>query len=156
MAAPGEGRDQMVPFRVVPSGFNEPRMTRDEWRVDYPAAGDERLEPALLPATAAAWSRSVRKPTVANDPRGPRVTCSSRSGKPLASVRTSRRARQAAPYGSPRRASVLTSSWRETAGALEQAGFGGVMLPAWWTGRGAQARVQARAKVKGASPDRRG
>ncbi|MBI3684588.1 MAG: DEAD/DEAH box helicase [Acidobacteria bacterium] len=36
---------------------------------------------------------------------------------------------------------------RETAAALEQSGFG-VMLPAWWTRRGAQVRLKARARVK--------
>ncbi|MDW7709496.1 MAG: DEAD/DEAH box helicase [Deferrisomatales bacterium] len=35
----------------------------------------------------------------------------------------------------------------ETAGALEQAGFG-VLLPAWWTGRGSRVRLGVRAQVK--------
>lgn len=35
----------------------------------------------------------------------------------------------------------------EEAPALEQAGYG-VMLPAWWTGRGAKKRLEARARVK--------
>jgi SNF2 family DNA or RNA helicase len=36
---------------------------------------------------------------------------------------------------------------RETAGALEQSGFG-VMLPSWWTRRGTQTRLKAKARVK--------
>ncbi len=35
----------------------------------------------------------------------------------------------------------------DTAGALEQAGFG-VLLPAWWTGRGSRVRLGVRAQVK--------
>src|SRR6202023_515868 len=55
--------------------------------------------------------------------------------------------RERAPEGCSLDTTGAHGFLRETAGALEQSGFG-VMLPAWWTRHGAQTRLQARAHVK--------
>ncbi|MCX5908255.1 MAG: SNF2-related protein, partial [Deltaproteobacteria bacterium] len=52
-----------------------------------------------------------------------------------------------APDGFELDATGVYTFLRETAPGLEQAGFG-VMLPAWWTGKGTKLRLTARAQVK--------
>ena len=137
-----------VPFRLS-FRLHEPQDDTDEWRVNYLLQGTK--DPSLLLPATAAWSpkRSQAK-ALANDPAQVREYLLVSLGQ-AASICPNVEAslRQAAPDGFTTSSVGAHQFLRETAGALEQAGFG-VMLPAWWTGRGAQARVQARAKVKGA------
>ena len=112
-----------VPFRLS-FRLHEPQDETDDWRVDYLLQGTTdpacfcRTTSGMEPGEAFA-SQSTRQ-TIR---RRYESTCSSRSARPLRSVRTSRRAcGRPLPTDSPRQASALTSSCARRPAPLSRRG----------------------------------
>ena len=135
-----------APFRLC-FRLEEPEKDTGPWLVRYLLQGNR--DPSLILPAAEAWNL---KPHAA-----------SALGKDASAIREHLLAslgqaagiyapidaslRQPAPQSCSLDVAGAHGFLRETAAALEQSGFG-VMLPGWWTRKGSQARVTARADVK--------
>jgi len=125
-----------VPYRLS-MRLSEPQPEEESWTVDYLLQG--RKDPSLhLPAVDIWLSDSAELREHLLISLGQAAGISPQVADSL---------KQSAPGGYVLNAEGAHHFLRETAPALEQSGFG-VMLPSWWSRRGAATRLQARAKVK--------
>ncbi|MEO7146118.1 MAG: DEAD/DEAH box helicase [Bryobacteraceae bacterium] len=135
-----------APFRLC-FRLEEPEGESTDWRIAYllQAARD----PSLLIPASLAWGRDAGSlGKLGNDIAGIREHLLTSLGQaaaicPLVEASL----REARPGGCVLDVEAAHQFLRQTAPALEQSGFG-VMLPAWWTRHGAQARLTVRAHVK--------
>jgi SNF2 family DNA or RNA helicase len=139
----------LAPFRLS-FRLVEPEEEDDSrWRVQYLLQGTK--DPSLLAPAAEVW-RPKRKDAAAaafgQNTGALREHLLASLGQ-AASIcpRVEASLKQPAPEGYTLDTAAAYEFLRQTAGALEQGGFG-VMLPGWWTRRGGAARLQARARVK--------
>ncbi|MGH9718639.1 MAG: DEAD/DEAH box helicase [Bryobacteraceae bacterium] len=134
-----------APFRLS-FRLEEPKDD-ESWRVHYLLQGTK--DPSLILRAADAWkAKPAATAAWGADPSAVREHLLVSLGQaasicPL--VESS--LKQRAPTGFEFDVVDAHQFLRETAGALEQSGFG-VMLPSWWTRRGTEARLKARASVK--------
>ena len=134
----------LAPFRLS-FRLHEPEDAAGDWQVRYLLQGTK--DPSLLVPAADAWTRKCAT-ALGSDPAALREHLLVSLGQAAAICpRVEASLKQAAPEGYSLDTTGAHRFLRETAGALEQSGFG-VMLPSWWTRRGAQARLQAHARVK--------
>ena len=110
------------------------------WRVQYVLQASD--DPSLLLSAEQVWPG--RTPADAL-PRQALLAALGRAAALVPEVQRSLRGSQ--PSGYDLETSGAHGFLTETAGVLEQAGFG-VLLPAWWAGRGSRARLVARAHAR--------
>lgn len=129
------------------AGVRLPRPGTDAWHVRYllQAADD----PSLLVKAKQAWTAAKRKSSVLK--RGdfkPREYMLSSLGQASGLCpHIERSLKSSRPGGYKLDATGAHEFLTEKALALEQAGFG-VMLPAWWTGKGTKLRLTVGASIK--------
>jgi len=134
----------LAPFRLS-FRLHEPENAADDWQVKYLLQGTK--DPSLLVPAGDAWRRKCAA-AFGSDPAALREHLLASLGQAAALCpHVEASLKRAAPEGYPLDATGAYQFLRETAGALEQSGFG-VMLPSWWTRRGTQTRLQAHARVK--------
>jgi len=134
----------LAPFRLS-FRLREPENGGGGWQVQYLLQGTK--DPSLFVPAADAWNRKCAT-AFGSDRAAVREHLLASLGQAAAICpRVEASLKQAAPEGYLLDTTAAHQFLRETAGALEQSGFG-VMLPSWWTRRGVQARLQARARVK--------
>ena len=106
-------------------------------------------DPSLLIPAAAAWARSGPGKALLRadgfDPRSFLLLTLGQAGRLDPAILASLGAR--VPDGYRTDADGAVAFLTQRAAALQEAGFG-VMLPAWWTGRGTATRLTSRAKVR--------
>jgi hypothetical protein len=136
-----------APYRLC-FRLEEPRNGDSAaWNVRYLLQAQD--DPSLLVPAAQAWSpRGATAKVLRRGGAPPReflLTALGQAAGLCPEVETSLRAAEPAGFttDTPGAYRFLT----ESAGALRQAGFG-VLLPGWWTGKGTQQRLTARAQVK--------
>lgn len=136
----------LAPFRLS-FRLHEPEQDSDYWQVRYLLQGTK--DPSLLVPADDAWNpKSKSAKAFGADPGDIREHLLASLGQAAAICpRVDASLKQPAPAGYSVETGGAYQFLRETAGALEQSGFG-VMLPSWWTRQGAQTRLQAQARVK--------
>ncbi|MGH9663269.1 MAG: DEAD/DEAH box helicase [Bryobacteraceae bacterium] len=136
---------ERAPFRLC-FRLEEPAADDEPWNVTYLLSAAR--DPSLLIPAALAWERQPRSlSALGEDAAGIREHLLTSLGQAAGICpRVEASLREPAPAGFSLDAAGAHQFLRETAPALEQSGFG-VMLPAWWTRRGAQQRLSVRAKV---------
>ncbi|MDB5409375.1 MAG: rapA 2 [Rhodospirillales bacterium] len=106
-------------------------------------------DPSLMIPATAAWARSGPGKALLRadgfDPRGFLLLTLGQAGRLDPAIRDSLGA--GVPDGYRTDATGAVAFLTHGAAALQEAGFG-VMLPAWWTGRGTATRLTSRAKVR--------
>jgi len=133
----------LAPFRLS-FRLHEPEVGAGDWLVAYLLQGTK--DPSILVPAGDAWRRTCA--ALESDPAALREHLLASLGQAAALCpHVEASLKRAAPEGYPLDATGAYQFLRETAGALEQSGFG-VMLPSWWTRRGTQTRLQAHARVK--------
>jgi SNF2 family DNA or RNA helicase len=135
-----------APFRLC-FRLEEPNEDDGPWLVRYLLQGSR--DPSLILPTSEAWNLKARGASaLGKDTAAIREHLLSSLGQAAGiypPIEASLRER--APEGCALDVTGAHGFLRETAAALEQSGFG-VMLPGWWTRRGSQTRLKARAHVK--------
>ena len=125
----------------------QPEGAESAWRVRYLLQASDDL--SLLVPAEEAWKATGRRATVLKrggfHAREHLLTSLGEAAGICPRIEASLRV--ATPTGYEMDSAGAYEFLTDRAPALEQAGFG-VMLPAWWTRRGARARLSARAKVK--------
>lgn len=134
----------LAPFRLS-FRLHEPEDGADGWQVQYLLQGTR--DPSLLVPAPDAWNRKCAAAFGSDGAALREHLLASLGQAATICPRVEASLKQAAPEGYPLDTAGAYQFLRETAGALEQSGFG-VMLPSWWTRRGAQTRLQAHAHVK--------
>ena len=134
-----------APFRLA-LRLEEPEGDASPWHLNYLLQGV--ADPSLLVPAEAAWHRRGPAASVlARDGFRPREYLLSTLGQAAALCPPIEESlKSAAPTGQDLDAVGAHAFLSETAGALEQAGFG-VLLPAWWTRKGTKLRLAARAVI---------
>lgn len=134
-----------APFRLC-FRLEEPDDERAPWRVQYLLQGAK--DPSLILPAAEAWKpRRSALAALGGDASAVREHLLASLGQAAGICpHIERSLKETAPDGYGTDAAGAHQFLRETAGALEQSGFG-VMLPAWWTRGGAAVRLKARARV---------
>ena len=126
----------LAPFRLS-FRLHEPEDGADDWQVRYLLQGTK--DPSLLVPAGDAWRRKCAA-AFGSDPAALREHLLASLGQAAALCpRVEASLKRAAPEGYPLDATGAYQFLCETAGALEQSGFG-VMLPSWWTRRGTKTR----------------
>jgi len=138
-----------APFRLC-FRLAEPEQDSGPWHVQYLLQGTK--DPSLILPAAEAWkAKRAALAALGQDVSAIREHLLVSLGQAAGICpRVERSLKQRAPEGYGTDAAGAHEFLRETAAALEQSGFG-VMLPAWWTRRGAGSRLKARARVKSAA-----
>ena len=140
-----------APFRLS-FRLEEPREDEETWRVGYLLQGTK--DPSLMLPAADVWNpKQATLATVVKDSAAVREHLLISLGQAAGicpNVEASLKER--APQGYSTDAVGAYAFLRKTAAALEMSGFG-VMLPAWWTRKGAAARLTTRARVKSGKAD---
>jgi superfamily II DNA or RNA helicase len=143
----GEGDDRIAFGASGASAVNESSVTSGTWYVRYllQSADDQSL---LIPA-ASAWEASAKERSLLAhegfDARAHLLTSLGQASRLCPRIDMSLRSR--VPEGYATDATGAFEFLSEKALELEQAGFV-VLLPAWWTGRGAKKGLSVRARVK--------
>lgn len=138
-----------APFRLC-FRLEEPPPDSDSWKIGYFLQGTK--DPSLFLPAADVWKgRKSTLPALGQDGAAVRehllVSLGQAAGIcPLVHASL----KSPAPEGYSIDVSGAYEFLRQTAGALEQSGFG-VRLPAWWTRTGTETRLKARARVKSKS-----
>src|SRR5262249_37043857 len=127
--------------------LNEPDPEDSPWLVNYLLQSTK--DPSLLIDANDVWKpKQLTFQALANNAGAAREHLLVSLGQASALCRRVEASlKEASPSGYSTDAAGAHEFLRETAGALEQSGFG-VMLPSWWTRRGGTARLTARATVK--------
>ncbi len=138
-----------APFRLC-FRLEEPEDGDSWWRVRYLLQGTK--DPSLLLAPTDVWSAKREKlAALGQDPALAREQLLVSLGQAAGVCpRVEESLKQKAPEGYQTGAAGAYEFLRDTAPSLEQSGFG-VMLPGWWTRRGSEARLKARAHAKTAA-----
>lgn len=140
-----------APFRLC-FRLEEPDGESDAWLVSYLLQGTK--DPSLILPAAEAWKpKRAALAALGQDVSAIRENLLASLGQAARICpRIERSLKEPAPAGYRTDTAGAYEFLRERAGALEQSGFG-VMLPAWWTRKGAEVRLRARARVRsGATP----
>jgi superfamily II DNA or RNA helicase len=131
-----------APFRL--SFRLEAPQGDDPWLVRYLLQA--RRDPSLLLPAATAWAgRKAERVLESSGVREQLLASLGQAASLCPPVEAS--LREPAPAGYATDAKGAHAFLTESAGALEQAGFG-VLLPAWWTGKGTKVRLTARGSVR--------
>jgi len=135
-----------APFRLC-FRLEEPEPASGPWRVQYLLQGTK--DPSLILPAAGVWKpKKGGLAALGQDPSAVREHLLVSLGQAAGICpRVEQSLKERAPEGYQTDAGGAYQFLRETAAALEQSGFG-VMLPGWWTRRGAEVRLKARARVK--------
>ncbi len=138
-----------APFRAS-FRLGEPERDEGPWSVQYLLQGTK--DPSLILPAAVAWKpKGTALAAVGHDAGAVREHLLISLGQAAAICpRIEASLKERTPEGFLTDAPGAHQFLRETAPALEQSGFG-VMLPAWWTRRGAGTQWKARASVKSGS-----
>ena len=137
----------LAPFRLAFRLHEPDEDGDDQWRVQYLLQGTK--DPSLLVPAEDAWRPDrATAAAFATDAASLREHLLASLGQ-AASIcpRVEASLKQSAPFGYSTSTAGAYEFLQQTAGALEQSGFG-VMLPSWWTRAGTKTRVQAHAAVK--------
>jgi len=137
-----------APFRLC-FRLNDPGDGHDgEWRVDYLL--QDISDPSLLVPAGQAWKARGKKAAVLKREgfNAREYLLSSLGQASGICPRIEKSLKTSAPEGYKLDSPGAYEFLIEKASALSLAGFG-VMLPAWWTGKGTKQRLAARAVVKG-------
>ncbi len=135
-----------APFRLC-FRLQEPQPDVEQWRVDYLLQGTK--DPSLVLPAAEVWKPKKTSLSVMG-PDAPAVrehllVSLGQAAMVCAEIDESLKGR--APDGYVTDANGAYGFLRETAASLEQSGFG-LMLPSWWTRKGTDVRLKARARTK--------
>jgi SNF2 family DNA or RNA helicase len=132
------------PFRLC-FRLEEPEDDSETWVVRYLLQGTK--DPSLMIPTSEVWNSKTAS-LLATDKSAVKEHLLASLGQATGVwPRIDESLRERAPSGCRLNVNEAYAFLRENAAALEQSGFG-VMLPGWWTRRGAQSRIKARANVK--------
>jgi len=137
---------ERAPFRLC-FRLEEPKEEGGEWQIAYLLLSTR--DPSLLIPAAVAWEAKPRALlALGQNAAGIREYLLASLGEAArVCPRIEASLKEPKPGGFRVDAAGAHEFLRQTAPALEQSGFG-VLLPAWWTRRGAQQRLAVRAKVK--------
>ncbi len=135
-----------APFRLC-FRLQEPQPDVEQWRIDYLLQGTK--DPSLVLPAAEVWKPKKTSLSVMG-PDAPAVrehllVSLGQAATVCAEIDESLKGR--APDGYATDATGAYGFLRETASELEQSGFG-LMLPSWWTRKGTDVRLKARARTK--------
>ncbi len=135
-----------APFRLC-FRLQEPQPEDEQWRVDYLLQGTK--DPSLVLPAAEVWKPRKASLTVmgpeASAVREHLLVSLGQAASVSADVDASLKDR--APEGYSTDAIGAYEFLRQTASAFEQNGFG-LMLPSWWTRKGTNVRLKAKARTK--------
>jgi SNF2 family DNA or RNA helicase len=136
----------LAPFRLC-FRLVEPEQDSRRWKIQYLLQGTK--DPSLLASAAEVWRPRRKDGTAFGQNAGALREHLLASLGQASSIcpRVEESLKQPAPEGYTLDTAGAHEFLRQTAGALEQGGFG-VMLPGWWMRRGGRARLKARARVK--------
>ncbi|MFN3325012.1 MAG: DEAD/DEAH box helicase [Bryobacteraceae bacterium] len=135
----------LAPFRLS-FRLHEPEEDKaDCWQVQYLLQGTK--DPSLILPAADAWHRNGAAAFGSSGAALREHLLASLGQAASICPRVEASLKQAAPEGYLLDTAGAYQFLCETAGALEQSGFG-VMLPSWWTRRGPRIPLQAHAQVK--------
>jgi SNF2 family DNA or RNA helicase len=135
-----------APFRLC-FRLEEPKPESGPWHIQYLLQGTK--DPSLILPAAGVWKpKPAGLTALGQDPSAIREHLLVSLGQAAGICpRVEASLKERTPEGYRADAGGAYQFLRETAPALEQSGFG-VMLPAWWTRRGAEVRLKARARVR--------
>ena len=135
-----------APFRLC-FRLEDPRQESEPWMVRYLLQANR--DPSLILPASEAWDLKPHTASALGKDAGAirehLLASLGQAAGIYPPIEASLRGR--APEGCSLDVTRAHEFLRETAGVLEQSGFG-VMLPAWWTRKGSQARLTVRAQVK--------